>query len=243
MELVALLRVLWRHRLAVAVGGVVALAIGLALTRGAVSRIGVASVRIVLDTPQSQLLNANPVGMATLEWRADLLADAGASDDVRGRVAGAMGIPAQSLVITAPSRLIPTIPVSLPAHALDAAAASPVRYQLAIQAASGLPIVGIDARAPTRAEAARLATEAVRALQARAKEDRPTNDTQDFSVEPVGAVNGREIVDKPRKVMAAAGVVVVFGLWCTAVTFVAGVARARGRRRGRGGGAQAAAWS
>src|SRR3954468_17229713 len=176
MELVALLRLLWRQRLAVAVGGMVALAAGFAMTRGATSRVGVASVRVVLDTPQSQLLDANPVGMATLEWRADLLADAGAADDVRRRVASAMGIPVGSLVITAPSRLVPTVPVPLPVHALDAAAAVPNRYQLAIQAASGLPIVGIDARAPTRADAARLATTAVTALQARAIEDKPTND-------------------------------------------------------------------
>lgn len=243
MELVALLRLLWRHRVVVAVGAVVALAAGFAATRGESTVVGVASVRLVLDTPRSELLDANPVGMATLEWRADLLGDAGGADDVRDRVATAMGIPPGELVMTAPARLVPTIAVPLPEHALDAAAAVPNHYQLAIQAASGLPIVGIDARAPSREAAARLATAAVHALQARATEDAASNDTQGFSVEPVGAVKARAIVEKPRKVMAAAVAVVLFGLWCTGVTFVTGVSRVRRRRERAARAARIAAWS
>ncbi len=151
MELVALLRVLWRFRIAVAVGAIVAIGVGLMLTRGATSRFGVASMRVMLDTPQSQTVDANPTGAATLEWRAGLLADLMGSDALRLRIARQMGIPADSLVVTAPYLSVPVVPVPLPRHALDVAAVIPQPYQLAIQAASWLPIIRIDARAPSRA--------------------------------------------------------------------------------------------
>ena len=62
MELVALLRILWRRRVYVALGLVLALAVGFAASRGETRQLGIASTRVVIDTVDSQLVDAEPVG-------------------------------------------------------------------------------------------------------------------------------------------------------------------------------------
>jgi hypothetical protein len=226
MELVALLRMLWRFRIAVAVGGIVAIALGFMATKGATSRFGVASMRVVLDTPHSQTVDVAPVGASTLEWRADLSADLMATEPTRSRIAQAVGIAKEQLVVSTPSMSVPIVPMPLPQAALDAAAAVPEPYQVSIGAASPLPIVAIDTRAPSREMAARLATVAAEALKTTfAGEAAP--DTQQFVVDDVGPVQAREIVNPPRKMTAVIVVFVFFAFWCTCITLLAGFARPR----------------
>ena len=122
MELVALLRVLWRHRILVVVGGVVAIGMGLMLTKGPTTISGVASMRVRLDTPASELLDANPDGAETLGWRAQLLGDVMTTDAMRLRIAHDMGANANDVVLATPAQSVAPIPLSLPVAALDAAA-------------------------------------------------------------------------------------------------------------------------
>ena len=61
MELVAVLRALWRFRLLVVVGCVVAGGLGYMATQGVTTYQGTASTRVMLDTPTSQTLEANSV--------------------------------------------------------------------------------------------------------------------------------------------------------------------------------------
>ena len=225
MELLVLARMLWRCRVAVVVAGVVAIGLGLLTASGASSRVGVASVRMALDTPRSQTLEVAPKGVAALEWRAALLGDLMGTDPVRERIDREMGITGEKLAIGAPYMSVPAAPDPLPEHALDIASAVSEPYQLAIQAASGLPIVAIDAGAPSRAEAAKLAMVAAEALKAEAAESASAVDG--FVVGDVGPVRSRAIVDGSRRMMAAIVVVVVFGFSCVCITLVAGLARAR----------------
>jgi len=226
MELVAVLRALWRFRLLVVVGCVVAGGLGYMATQGATTYQGVASTRVMLDTPTSQTLEANSLFGPSLEWRAALVGDLMASDAARDRVARGMGIPADQLYIHAPYMSVAPVAAQLPRHALEVGSASSEPYELAIQSVAKLPIITIDARAPTRAKAARLATRGAEAVKAKA--DEPTVPGGKFVVEKISPVRTREISSGPRKAIAAAVAIGVLALWCAAITLFAGL---RDRRR------------
>jgi len=148
MELVALLRILWRRRVYVALGLVLALAVGFAASRGETRQLGIASTRVVIDTVDSQLVDAEPVGADTLAWRAALLGDLMGSDAGRPRIAYSMGIPEKDLAVVAPHLNEP--PKNTPAarRAAEAGAITTQPYVVAIQADGPLPIIDIDATAP-----------------------------------------------------------------------------------------------
>jgi hypothetical protein len=118
--------------------------------------------------------------------------------------------------------------------AVDAAAtaASSRPFQVDLFAASPLPIIRIDTRAPTRRDAARLATVTANLLKtaaraAAASPGFPDLQPQDLAVHDVGPVRSRDVVNGPRRVMTAAVAIVVFVLWCSGVTLIAGLARVR----------------
>jgi hypothetical protein len=226
MEVVAVARVLWRVRILVAVGLVLAGGLGYKLMKGPTTRAGVASTRVMLDTPTSQTVEANSVFGPSLAWRGGLVGDLMSSDAVRQRIARAMGIPLKSLVIQAPYMATPPIDAQLPKRALDAAAVIPEPYELAIQAVTPLPIVAIDARAPRPAEAVKLAGIAAREVKTFATE--PTTPGGQFVVEQISPVRAKEVINGPRKVMTVGVAMLFFGMWCAGITLIAGL---RHRRR------------
>jgi hypothetical protein len=233
MELVALLRILWRYRIATLAGAGIAVALGvMALRSGSTSSVGVASLRVLLDTPKSQTVDVDPKNAWTLEWRAALLADLAPGGTVRGRVLRELHIPAGQLNVTTPDFAAPPVPFPLPVHAIKAATGGPEPYQLVVSYASYLPIMGLDASAPTKAEAARVANAAADALRAEAATDRAPDSR--FVVDDMGPVQAKQIVNHPRKIIAPLVTMVVFLMWCSALTVFAAVARRRRHRRAHG---------
>lgn len=229
MELLAFLRVLWRFRIAVALGAVVAIALGVMVATAQTSRFGVASMRVIVDTPSSQTVDVNPVGVTTLEWRTGLFADLMATDEARESIARKLGIAPDSLVVAAPYMSVPAVPVPLPRAALEAARTVPEPYELGIQAAPLLPIIGIDARAPSPEQAARLASAAADELKAAAAVEL-TRQTQTFVAEPVGPPKAREVVNGPGRLVAVAVIIVAFGVWCAGIGVIDALKRSRRRR-------------
>ena len=221
MELVAVLRALRRFRLLVVVGCLIAAGLGYLTTRGVTTYQGVASTRVMLDTPTSQTLVANSLYGPSLDWRAALVGDLMSTDTTRERVAREMGIPPKQLVIHAPYMSVPPVAAQLPRHALDAGAVISEPYELAIQAPAPVPIITIDARAPSREKAAKLARSGAEAVEAKA--DEPTIPGGKFVVEQISPIRTREIVNGPRKAIAAAVAVIVFTIWCAAITLFAGL--------------------
>lgn len=231
MELVALLRVLWRFWLVVAVGFIVAGALGYMAHQGPVTQVGLASTRVMLDTPQSQTLVADATFSDTLDWRASLLADLMSTDDVRQTISREMSIKPDELYVHAPYMSVPPIAAQLPRQALDAAAAVPEPYDLRIQAADYLPIIDIDARAPDSALAAKLVAGAVRAIKASASAD--ASEVGRYVVTDVGTVHERTVVNGPRKMTIGVVAIVVLGMWCAAITVLAAVLDRRRASRSR----------
>lgn len=217
MELVAILRVLWRRRTLVALGAVAAAALGVAAAIGEPSRVGVASVRVALDTPRSQLIDRMPVGAESLGWRAALLADLMVSEPVKRDIAREARVAPDSLAVVEPLLAAPMVSAPLPKSAAVAAAVTPELYLLAVSVHDELPIVSLDARAPSRRAAVRLAEAAARTLRAAASSSAAGPEMQGLVAESVGPVQTTRIVDGPRRAASLGIFIFVFVLWCGAV--------------------------
>ena len=236
MELVAILRLLWARRILVGVGAVLATAACAAAVAGPVatslrpSALGIATARLFLDTPSSQLVRAAPKAVDTLPMRATLLADLLASEPIRARIAHRSGVPREALDVLGPSsRVEPGMPTPL---ATAAAAAEGARgaYQLRVYAAPDAPTIAIDAQAPTARAAAALVQSATTALRSLL----PAGGRSDaFVLRTLAAPHAKQVpTDSRRRLVALFGALALFPLWCGGLVIAAGLAgRARARRR------------
>jgi hypothetical protein len=248
MEILPLLRILWRRRLLVALGMVAALALGFVAGGGPKATSGVAKARVVLDTPTSQLIQNDPAGAQTLPWRARLIAHLTATEATKARLAARLGIAPDQLAVVDPALATPDAPASLPKAAAEAAATIGAPYVLGVHAEDeSLPIVLVEAYAPDRRRAARLAEAGVAVLKnaapppeavanvppAVAESDAASADPralQGFVVENVGPVRARTVTANELPVKAIGVPVVTFGLWCACLVLGPLLARFRRRR-------------
>src|SRR5213080_3192290 len=105
MNVVTILRDLWRMRRAVGCVVVVAVFAGLFLAyrpslppKSRKYQVGVASVRVLVDTPDSQVIAVSPKGSDTLSVRANLLASLVVDGVVKATIAKRAGVPADKIV-------------------------------------------------------------------------------------------------------------------------------------------------
>jgi hypothetical protein len=232
MELVAILRALGRRLTLVGLGALMSIALGIVLAGGQASSRGMASTRVVLDTPKSQLLYAAPNGADTLWWRARVLADLMASQSLRKRIARDLGVQQRQLVVVDPQLTTPTIPASLPRHAAEAAMTIRQPYVLVVRFDQELPIISIEASAPDRRRATRLVEAATRALGA-ATSAHETRRLQGIVVDRVAPVRAEEVVRGPGRKLLFGVPVILFGFWCGCVAIVPAAVRSRRARRRR----------
>ena len=130
MELVAILRVLLRHRVLVVLGALLAVAAGAALMLQGKTSTGVVTVRVQVRAPESRTVNLESDVARTLAARASLLADLLATESVRSATERDAGVPPGELAISTPAMgAFPTVPVPIAVRARQAAAraASPTR--------------------------------------------------------------------------------------------------------------------
>jgi len=232
MEFVLILRLAWRRRLALAAGVVLGLAVGLLLARGESGREGVASTRLVLDTPVSQFVVAAPKGADSLGWRTELLAHLLTTEQARERIARDARVPLSKLVVISPLLNTPVLPTTLPRRASAVAVATTSRYVITVLADGGLPIISLQGRAPSGEAARRLVAAAAAELKAAGALPPDDSGTQPFVVQDAGSILAVEVAVAGRKKLAAAASLVVLLLWGAAVLIApAALARlGRGRR-------------
>jgi hypothetical protein len=230
------IRRLRRRPLIVAIGGAVALALGLVAATASPSSSVVASTRVALDTPSSQVIEASPFGADSLPWRASLLAHLTAREASVKRIAREAGIEPARLAVSDPALGVPKAPASLPNAAAEAAiAAGQAPYLVTVYLADPLlPIISIDAQAPDHEQARRLAAAMAGELKAQAPSPDEVPDVppsvaasqaaatvpkslQGFVVEAIEPIRAKELEAGRGPVKALALSVVVFGLWCACV--------------------------
>jgi hypothetical protein len=229
MEVVLFVRRLWPRRIPVAIGAVVALALGFAVGGSPVAPSGLAATQVLVDTPRSELIANSAHGMDTLYWRATLLAMRLGTEPARQQIAREAQVPASQIAVIEGELTAPANPAALPVAAVQAASATPQPYVLTLQTDNVLPIVGVQTIAPNRAGAARLAEAAVHALQSGAS-PQDTRQVQGLNITQVDPVTAVEKRGGAGLRMGALTTVVAFSLWCVGVALWP---RRQAPRRGR----------
>jgi hypothetical protein len=233
MNLVTILRELWRLRLAVAVVGfaavlaavVVAFAVPSLETRR--YAVGVATARILVDTPQSQVLAVAPKGSETLGLRANLLAKLMVEGVVRDNIAKRAGLRKGELQSVEtdvtegpPSGSSARSPAGRGAHIL--------KTQVVASTDGDLPIIEVEAQGPDAASAAKLANAAIPGLRdyldsKAAVEDVPN--AKRLRVTGLGSAQAGKAARGPGLGTAILVALIVFGLGCAAILVVSAVWR------------------
>lgn len=218
MELIPVLQLAWRRRIALGLGIVAALVIGLLSARGGQeTHEGIATKRLVLDTPVSQLVEAAPKGIDSLGWRTELLSDLLTTAQVRLQIAKAARVPVQQLAVINPVLNNPVLPTTLPRRASKITAGATEPYVLTVLADGTLPVLSIQGRAPSVTVATRLVTAATVALKAAATLPPEVPGTEPVVVQDGGGILTEEKSGGGRKKRAAAGFGGILLLWWGAV--------------------------
>jgi hypothetical protein len=174
MDTVTILRDLWRLRLCVAVVCVLAVLAGMLVLykpsfppKPRRYDVGVATAQILVDTPQSQLVQVSPAGLLLLSEQANVIATLMVDGTIKSEIAQRAGIPADELAGVTSAAIEQSssgpLPVSVPP--------GPHSFTLATQllttnSGDALPIIAVNAQAPDSAGAARLANAAISGLRA-----------------------------------------------------------------------------
>jgi hypothetical protein len=240
MESIIILRELWRLRLLVILGALLALFCAVLVSyrvspaslklESRQYHVGVASARMLIDTPASQVVDLNPKGADTLNSRASLLANLMVSTPVKSIIARDAGVQPDRLIAiapTAPGSGGPSVPTTLSQKAAEASK-TPGAYLLTLQSDETLPIISIDAQAPTAAAAARLANAATTGLRdylrsVAGAQNLPAG--RQIVVSGLGGAQAADQVRGPRKLFAIAAFIFVFGFACFAIIMISGIAR------------------
>jgi hypothetical protein len=232
MEIASIFGELWRRRWLVALGAVVAVLVGvvaLMKANNAATRVGVASQVLVLDTIPSQIVAPAPKRVLNLTWQSMLAGYGMAGEGTEKAIADKLGVNPSELVVAIPRIERPARATPLPERAAEMAAVHPEPYVLSVGLNPRVPIISLNTTAPTVEAARRLTAAGAAKLRAvpEGGKGRPI-----FTVDDVSQVTGREIVSRPRRVVAVVAAGVFFGLWCAGLLIVPAIARAfrSGRR-------------
>jgi hypothetical protein len=207
MELVLVLRVLWRRRIAVLVAAIAAVLLAFGAGGSPTPPVGVAWARMIVDTGKSQLADADPYGADSLVWRTQMLAEDLTGDAARTAIARSAGLDPAQLRIIEPRLLAPEAETALPLRATEAAAIVTAPYLITVEYDDTLPVLTLEARGPKPAVARALAEGATARL---ASEGVPVGSKllQPFDVQRVTPIVMRNKPGKsPALKMAAVGIV------------------------------------
>jgi hypothetical protein len=233
MEVVVMLRELWRRRWLVLLSGLLALFIGVLMAyrvhppfkfESRAYTVGIASTTAMLDTPSSQVVDlggqdSETAGSAgTLPGRAALLASVLTTSPLKEEIAKTAGIDPRTLIAGTvdPSSPLPTQLGSISAKSRDASL-------LTVNTFEGLPMLGVNVTAPDQKKADALANGAIKVLISHLNtlanaDSVPAN--RRLVVKQLGESRSATSKHGPSRKLAAAAVVFIFGLLCAAILSV-----------------------
>lgn len=240
MDAVAILRLLWRRRLVVALGLVLAVACGIVMAYKVTPglppsfesrqyEVGIASAEVLVDSPSSQVadLGGGQAGIDVngLTSRARLLANLMATSPLKDQIARRAGIAEASLITS-----VPTTGPALEPKPLDdkRRASHPRANKLTVTFNEELPIIAAEAQASTPQLAARISTAAVEELVAFRKTVAAADqvpDARQLVISPLGPARSATVSRGPRRLFAIVAFVFVLGLWCAGLVIVSRLAR------------------
>jgi hypothetical protein len=230
MDTVTVLRDLWRHRILVAGVAVLAMLVGVAVlykvptleSRG--YQVGVATARILVDTPSSQVVEIAPKGSESLGVRANLLASLMVDGEVKTAIAEEAGLKPDQLVGISTSA--GDLPVAAPQ---DRRASVLTTRVVTDNDGAQLPIIEVEAQAVDAAAAAKLASAAVEGLRDYLDSKAATQrvpDAQRLQVSGLGVPQAETALRGPRAVFALFAAILVFGIGAACILGFFAVVRA-----------------
>jgi len=225
VEIISILRVMRRHRWAIAAGLPIAALIGLSMLYnlsffppklGSKERTSAtAAARVLISQPDLSTFTLDSDSHQTLPTRAILLADLLMTDVARVEIARDAGIDPEQLTILGPETGPSPLEITLATEATAAAAAPNGPYLLTAAADGHIPIITLRGFAPDAHTAVRLTSAANRTLRRTVAAKSGT--MPNLITDRLGVPTAKVIVDGPKKAMAAIAFLVFFTFWATAV--------------------------
>lgn len=239
MESGGILQVLWRRRIALAIGLLLTLAVGIhglyqvsplppALHSRTISS-GYALQHVLIDTPTSLVADARARGADSIAIKAAVLAGLATSEPAREEIARAIGRRPDEVAVVSQSAMAPQTPTPLSEQAVEVTRPK-APYIVTFGESPTLPVLSIWATAPDAGAAAKLAAAATATLAPAVRRDLVSGGG--VRIEPQGpAQTGtRNIAPKPAASLLKALILLI--AWCTAIFLLDG---SRRRRRGQAG--------
>jgi hypothetical protein len=236
MELLAILRVLRHHRLALAIGVLLSILVfilavySVSLNPPSLTRktqvTGVAMDRVLVNTKKSLVADTKARGVESIVARASFLGNLLAGEAPRRKIARRLDVKPEEVEVLGPGAGAPTVKITLAEQATEVARPHSA-YVVSVQENSSLPILTIETAAPDPQGAGRLADVATSELIHLSRASpvfEGTVDAQRIGV----ASQGPKLTggSRTKGLMAA---VFMFVVWITAIVFLDAFRRRHGR--------------
>jgi hypothetical protein len=232
MELIAILRVLWRHRvlvvaaalLAVIAGSSIAYRLGVPPESRQYS-VGLGEATALVDTPSSQVVDLGgetSPDIRTLSGRATLLASLMTSSPIKDEIAKRAGADPEKLIAIPPPSDVGITDASA-AAALENPEAIMLKARVPTLESGEIPIIAVETQAPDAAMAAKLADESIAALKDHLQSVAGVDEVPDARrvvVTALGPARANAVQRGPKPTLAIVAALFVFGLGCTAIVGV-----------------------
>lgn len=241
MEIIRILRRLWGMKpwlvLGLLVAGIAALSTGYAINLNPPaltpksSSYGAASTQVLLDSKRSSLTTI-AADTAALAQRSEVIAQFIASDQVRQATAARMGFDGELIsVTTSPNTVQQVTAANYALQQQNASAGTVGGYSVTYQTQLGLPVIDIFTRAPSKAEAIRLANAVALSLEEHVSALSRESGIRDSSpsrivVRQMGDAAGGQSTTDVDRLKIVAVFVIVFGAWCVSLVLISGFASA-----------------
>lgn len=242
MEAVTILRELWHRRVSVVLVAFVAVLVGFLLAyrvglppEPRKYEVGMATARVLVDTPQSQVIKVDPKGSDTLGLRAAVLANLMVEGEAKDAIARRAGLNPKKL--KAVSESATAVDGSQPESEPTTFPNDPDVHMIRTRVITNpdgeqLPIIETDVQAPDAASATKLANATTAGLTEylakKAAADEEVDDRRRLRVSGLGSAQATVASRGPGRGLAAAAAIFVFLAGCGAI--LVGSALARGWR-------------
>lgn len=241
--MIVALRHLWRHRLLVGAGLIVALVMGVSVSyhvgfgfpptlTSKQQGVGFASSKVLVDSPSSQTVDLGggsvTADVAAMTSRARLLANIMATSPLKDEIARRAGIDPRSF-----SAISPSLGEDTPRP--SAGAANPKAYVMSVYFNEALPIVTADVQAADRATASRIAAAAADTIVDYVHKLAALDDvalSHRLVIRRMGPPLAETRRTSERHLFAAFVFLITFSLWCSMI-FAGMRLRGDGARRSR----------
>jgi hypothetical protein len=238
MDLITTLRALWRGRLLVVLGTLVAVAAGVVVayrvTPGVPPKlesrqyhVALGTVNVLVDTPDSQVIDLDPSGADAVGTRATLLASIISTSPIKDAIAQRVGIPTDELVVIGPQAGAGSTPSASGTKAAVSANGRKANI-ISIRTDETLPVISIDTQSPTEQGAVRLAEGAAAGLQdylATVVKTQRVPEKRRLVLRTLGTPEVGVSVRGPRKAYGIGLALFLLITFCAAIIILPGIAR------------------